>query len=64
MGLAPMNGRRFLLMHVETTGSGHYRASRAIEDTLRRVDGRWKIARREIYLDQSVLLHKNLTSFF
>ncbi len=33
-------------------------------DTLRRVDGRWKIARREIHLDQSVLLHKNLTSFF
>ena len=33
-------------------------------DTLRRVDGRWKIARREIYLDQSVLLAKNLTGFF
>ena len=32
-------------------------------DTLRRVDDGWKIARREIYLDQSVLLHKNLTSF-
>ncbi len=33
-------------------------------DTLRRVDGGWKIARREIYLDESVLLHKNLTNFF
>ena len=33
-------------------------------DTLRRVDGSWKIARREIYLDQSVLLYKNLTNFF
>ena len=33
-------------------------------DTLRRVDGRLKIARREIYLDQNVLLYKNLTSFF
>ena len=33
-------------------------------DTLRRVDGSWKIARREVYLDESVLLHKNLTSFF
>ena len=32
-------------------------------DTLRRVDGAWKIARREIYLDESVLLYKNLTSF-
>jgi len=33
-------------------------------DTLRRVDGNWKIARREIYLDESVLLFKNLTNFF
>jgi len=33
-------------------------------DTLRRVDGAWKIARREIYLDESVLLYKNLTNFF
>ena len=34
------------------------------EDLLRRVDGRWKIARRMIVLDQSVLLAKNLTFFF
>lgn len=34
------------------------------QDTLRRVDGQWKIARREIYLDQNVLLAKNLTIFF
>ena len=33
-------------------------------DTLRRVDGDWKIARREVYLDESVLLFKNLTNFF
>ena len=33
-------------------------------DTLRRVDDSWKIARREIYLDESVLLQKNLTGFF
>jgi biphenyl 2,3-dioxygenase beta subunit len=33
-------------------------------DRLRKVDGRWKIARREIYLDQTVLLSKNLTTFF
>ena len=33
-------------------------------DTLRRVDGGWKIARREIYLDESVMLYKNLTNFF
>jgi 3-phenylpropionate/cinnamic acid dioxygenase small subunit len=33
-------------------------------DTLRIEDGAWKIARREITLDQSVLLAKNLTVFF
>jgi 3-phenylpropionate/cinnamic acid dioxygenase small subunit len=33
------------------------------EDTLRRVDGTWKIARRMVVLDQSVLLAKNLTFF-
>jgi 3-phenylpropionate/cinnamic acid dioxygenase small subunit len=34
------------------------------EDLLRRVDGRWRIARRKIVLDQNVLLAKNLTLFF
>jgi 3-phenylpropionate/cinnamic acid dioxygenase small subunit len=34
------------------------------EDTLKRVGGEWKIARRAIFLDQSVLLAKNLTFFF
>ncbi len=34
------------------------------EDLLRRVDDAWKIARRRITLDQSVLLAKNLTVFF
>jgi 3-phenylpropionate/cinnamic acid dioxygenase small subunit len=34
------------------------------EDGLRRVDGGWKIARRKIVLDQSVLLTKNLSFFF
>ena len=33
-------------------------------DTLRRVGGSWKIANREIILDQNVLLAKNLTTFF
>jgi 3-phenylpropionate/cinnamic acid dioxygenase small subunit len=33
-------------------------------DTVRRTDQGWKIARREIYLDQNVLLAKNLTTFF
>lgn len=34
------------------------------DDVLRCADGRWKIARRKIVLDQSVLLAKNLTFFF
>jgi 3-phenylpropionate/cinnamic acid dioxygenase small subunit len=34
------------------------------EDVLRRVNGGFKIARRKIVLDQSVLLAKNLTFFF
>ena len=33
-------------------------------DLLRKVDNGWKIAKREILLDQSVLLPKNLTIFF
>jgi 3-phenylpropionate/cinnamic acid dioxygenase small subunit len=33
-------------------------------DVLRQIDGQWRIAAREILLDQSVLLAKNLTLFF
>ena len=34
------------------------------EETLRKVDGQWKIAQRKVVLDQNVLLAKNLTFFF
>lgn len=34
------------------------------EDTLRKVDGQWKIAYRKIVLDQNVLLAKNVSNFF
>ena len=34
------------------------------EDTLRRVDGEWKIAKRVILLDANVLPDKNLSVFF
>lgn len=34
------------------------------KDTLRRVDGRLQIARRNIYLEQTVLLSRNLSNFF
>jgi 3-phenylpropionate/cinnamic acid dioxygenase small subunit len=33
-------------------------------DTLRRTEDGWKICRREILLDESVLLFKNFTNFF
>lgn len=33
-------------------------------DTLRLTDGHWKIAKREILLEQNILLAKNLTTFF
>lgn len=33
-------------------------------DTLKRVDGDWRLVRREIFLDQNVLLAKNLSVFF
>ena len=34
------------------------------EDTLRKVNGAWKVAQRKIILDQNVLMAKNLTFFF
>lgn len=34
------------------------------EDTLRRVDGRLMLARRHIFLEQTVILSQNLSSFF
>jgi biphenyl 2,3-dioxygenase beta subunit len=34
------------------------------EDTLRQVDGAWKIARRHVFIDQVVLKSKNLSIFF
>lgn len=33
-------------------------------DRLRRVDGRWKLARREVYLDHTILPGKTLATFF
>jgi len=34
------------------------------EDRLRRTDGLWHISQRQVFLDQNVLLAKNLTFFF
>lgn len=33
------------------------------QDVLRKVDGQWKIARREIFLDQTTLQSKNISNF-
>ncbi len=42
----------------EDTWIGHRK------DVLRRVDGKLKIARRSIYLEQTILLARNLSNFF
>ena len=46
--------------HLETD---HQLLSGSREDVLRRVDGKWKVARRTIVLDANVLLDKNLSVF-
>jgi len=46
--------------HLETD---HQLLSGSREDTLRQVDGAWKVARRTIVLDANVLLDKNLSVF-
>ena len=46
--------------HLETD---HQLLAGSREDTLRRIDGAWKIARRIILLDSNVLLDKNLSIF-
>lgn len=56
-------GSRFLVYQNRVEYETHTFVGRR-NDTLRRVDGGWKIARREILLDQNILLAKNLTAFF
>jgi biphenyl 2,3-dioxygenase beta subunit len=34
------------------------------EDLLRRVDGQLRLARRHVYLEQTVILSQNMSSFF
>jgi 3-phenylpropionate/cinnamic acid dioxygenase small subunit len=54
---------RFLLYQNRAEYETHLFAGKR-SDTLRKSDGRWRIARREILLDQSILLAKNLSVFF
>ena len=46
--------------HLETD---HQLLSGCREDVLRKVDGRWKVAKRTIVLDANVLLDKNMSVF-
>lgn len=54
---------RFLIYQNRCEYEEYYFTGRRY-DRLRRVDGQWKLARREIHLPQNVLLAKNLTMFF
>lgn len=54
---------RFLMYQNRCEYEEYYFTGRRY-DRLRRVDGQWKLARREIHLPQNVLLAKNLTMFF
>ncbi len=56
-------GSRFLVYQNRVETETYLFAGRR-HDLLRRDGGAWKLARREILLDQNVLLAKNLTVFF
>jgi 3-phenylpropionate/cinnamic acid dioxygenase small subunit len=56
-------GSRFLIYQNRVEYENHTFIGRRT-DTLRRADRDWRIARREIILEQNVLLAKNLTIFF
>jgi len=54
---------RFIMYQNRCEYEEYYFAGKR-QDILRREDGVWKLARREIHLGQTVLLAKNLTMFF
>lgn len=54
---------RFLIYQNRCEYEEYFFAGRRY-DRLRRVDGQWRLCRREIHLPQNVLLAKNLTMFF
>jgi 3-phenylpropionate/cinnamic acid dioxygenase small subunit len=54
---------RFLIYQNRVEYESYFFVGKRI-DRLRNEDGEWKITRREIILDQNVLLAKNLTVFF
>lgn len=56
-------GSRFLLWRNRQDVEADLYIGKRI-DTLRKTEGSWLIERREILLDQNVLLSKNITTFF
>jgi len=54
---------RFLMYQNRCEYEEYYFTGRRY-DRVRRIDGQWKLTRREIHLPQNVLLAKNLTMFF
>jgi len=56
-------GSRFIVYQNRVETETYLFAGRR-NDLLRRNNGTWLLARREILLDQNVLLAKNLTVFF
>lgn len=54
---------RFVIYRNRTEGEQDFFVGKR-NDKLVRVNGSWRLIRRHIYLDQSVLLAKNLTIFF
>ena len=56
-------GSRFLIYQNRVEYETHTFVGRR-HDTLRKTAEGWRIARREIILDQNILLAKNLTAFF
>ena len=56
-------GSRFIV-YQNQVGTETYLFAGRRNDLLRRDNGTWRLARREILLDQNVLLAKNLTVFF
>lgn len=54
---------RFLIYRNRNEGEQDFFVGKRNDD-LRRIDGQWRLARREVFLDQNVLLAKNLSVFF
>jgi 3-phenylpropionate/cinnamic acid dioxygenase small subunit len=57
-------GSRFIVYQNRVETETYLFAGRRNDLLCRNDDGSWRLARREVLLDQNVLLAKNLTVFF